>query len=141
VHYQQSMGLGPLSQPLRLPRDNTLPRVDIVLMHADAPPDIIEHVANAGARAIVIAGVGNGNMPRKVLAAVRRAIRAGIIVVRCSRTDTGFVSRNVEIPDDRVGTLAGGSLSPSKARVLLQLWLLRKRRDVEQLQRVMLSCW
>src|SRR5689334_21241205 len=41
---------------------NSLPRVDIVFADVDMPPDLIDASANNGAKGIVIAGVGNGNM-------------------------------------------------------------------------------
>ena len=50
-----------------------LPRVDIIFADADMAPDLIDASVNAGAKGIVIAGVGNGNMNKvSVDAAARR---------------------------------------------------------------------
>ena len=39
-----------------------LPRVDVIFADVDMSPDLIDASVNAGAKGIVIAGVGNGNM-------------------------------------------------------------------------------
>ena len=41
-----------------------------------------------------------------------------MVVVRCSRTGQGVVNKEPNF-DDRHGFIAGGSLSPQKARILL----------------------
>jgi L-asparaginase len=100
-----------------------LPRVDVLYMHAGASPDLLRAAVAAGARGIVIAGVGNGNMPSAVLAAAREAVARGVPVVRASRVAAGNVARNIEVDDDAAGTIAAGELNPARARVLLQLAL------------------
>jgi L-asparaginase len=81
----------------------------------------VEH----GAKGLVTAGVGNGNMTAEALEAVERAIAAGVVVVRASRVSYGFVGRNVEVDDAAVGTVAAGDLNPAKARIRLKLALLK----------------
>ena len=66
-----------------------LPRVDIVFADADMEPDLIDASVNAGAKGIVIAGVGNGNMNKVSVDAAARAVKKGVIVVRSSRVATG----------------------------------------------------
>ncbi|WP_167854689.1 type II asparaginase [Mangrovimicrobium sediminis] len=104
-----------------------LPRVDVLYLHAGASPDLVDALVAAGARGIVLAGVGNGNMNRETQAAVARAVKAGVAVVRSTRVTRGFVGRNVETDDDTLGTVAAGELKPPQARVLLKLALLEKR--------------
>ena len=53
------------------------------------------------------------------------AIKKGVVVVRSSRTNGGIVRRNIELNDDDLGTVASMQLIPTKARVLLQLALLK----------------
>ncbi|MES2697601.1 MAG: L-asparaginase 2, partial [Verrucomicrobiota bacterium] len=72
-----------------------------------------------------IAGVGDGNLHATALAAATEAARAGIALVRSSRTGSGLVERNIEIDDDALGFIAADELNPQKARVLLQLALTR----------------
>jgi L-asparaginase len=57
-----------------------------------------------------------------------------VAIVRCSRTGSGLVDRNVEVNDDKLGLIAGMELSAQKARILLMLGLT-KTSDVKQLQR------
>ena len=102
-----------------------LPRVDVLYMHANFSADIIDSAVENGARGLVIAGVGNGNMTGEALEALKRAVKKGVVVVRSSRVPGGATGRNVEIIDDETGTVAAGELNPAKARVLLKLALLQ----------------
>ena len=103
-----------------------LPRVDIVFASVDMPPDLIDASVAAGAKGIVIAGVGNGNMNAASLEAAARAVKKGVMVVRSSRVATGNVGRNVEVKDDELGFIASDELNPQKSRILLALALLSK---------------
>ena len=108
-----------------------LPRVDIVFACADMPPDLIDASVANGARGIVIAGVGNGNMNKASLDAAVNAVKKGVVVVRSSRVPTGNVGRNVEVNDDELGLIASDELNPQKARLLLALALLKERSKQE----------
>ena len=110
-----------------------LPRVDIVFACADMPPDLIDASVANGAKGIVIAGVGNGNMNKASLVAAANAVKKGVIVVRSSRVATGSVGRNVEVNDDESGFIASDELNPQKSRILLALALL-KQRSKEEIQ-------
>ncbi len=104
---------------------NELPRVDVIYITAGVSPDLIDCAVAKGAKGIVTAGVGNGNMTGDALKAVERAVKKGVVVVRSSRVTAGSTGRNVEIKDDEIGTVASGGLNPAKARVLLKLVLLK----------------
>jgi L-asparaginase len=104
-----------------------LPRVDVVFGDVDMPPDLIDASVNAGAKGIVIAGVGNGNMNKASVDAAARAVKKGVVVVRSSRVATGMVDRNVEVKDDELGFIASDELNPQKSRILLSLALLNSR--------------
>jgi L-asparaginase len=112
-----------------------LPRVDIIYGGVDMPADLIDASVERGAKGIVIAGVGNGNMPKAALEACAKASKNGIIVVRSSRVATGNVGRNVEVNDDELGLIASYDLNPQKARILLSVALLKKRspEDIQKL--------
>jgi L-asparaginase len=112
-----------------------LPRVDIIMAHENMDGALIGAAAAAGARGIVIAGVGNGNMTAPALEAAAAQAAKGVAVVRASRVVTGNVGRNVEVDDDELGLVASLDLSPQKARVLLRLALLKPRSNAE-LQRL-----
>jgi L-asparaginase len=108
-----------------------LPRVDIVFACADMPSDLIDASANNGAKGIVIAGVGNGNMNKASVEAAARAVKKGVVVVRSSRVATGTVGRNVEVNDDELGFIASDELNPQKSRILLALALLKPHSPAE----------
>ena len=104
-----------------------LPRVDIIMAYADMSPALIDSSVASGAKGIVIAGVGNGNMNKVSVDAAAAAVKKGVIVVRSSRVATGSVGRNVEVNDDELGFIASDELNPQKARILLTLALLKQR--------------
>jgi len=112
---------------------NALPRVDIIYAHANMSPDIITSAVEHGAKGLVIAGVGDGNMTSPAVEAMKAAIAKGVIVVRSSRTNGGIIRRNIELDDDKLGTVASMELNPAKSRVLLQLALL-KAKDAKTIQ-------
>jgi L-asparaginase len=113
---------------------NDLPRVEIVYSHANLGGDTIDFLVSHGVQGLVLAGVGDGNSTDAVIAALERAAKKGIAIVRSSRVGSGVVDRNVEINDDKLGFIAGMELNPQKARILLMLGLARTT-DVQQLQR------
>ena len=112
-----------------------LPRVDIVYGDVDMSPDLIDCSVRNGAKGIVIAGVGNGNMNKASIDAAARAVKQGVVVVRSSRVVTGTVGRNVEVKDDELGFVASDELNPQKSRILLSLALL-KTHSPEQIQKM-----
>jgi L-asparaginase len=112
-----------------------LPRVDILYAHANMSPDLIDAAVKDGAKGLVIAGVGDGNMTQQAIAALSRAAKAGVVVVRSTRLAGGLVLRNNEVNDDQLGFAASGEFTAPKARVLLQLGLT-KSNDVKQIQRM-----
>ena len=108
-----------------------LPRVDILYAYSDMAPDLIDASVKNGAKGIVIAGVGNGNMNKASLDAAARAARNGVVVVRSSRVATGSVGRNVEVNDDEMNFVASDELNSQKSRILLMLALLKPRSTAE----------
>ena len=64
---------------------------------------------------------------------LEQAAKKGVAVVRCSRTGSGVVDRNVEVNDDKLGFIAGMELSAQKARILLMLGLMQTN-DPKKLQ-------
>jgi L-asparaginase len=95
---------------------------------------LINAAAAAGARGLVIAGVGNGNMTQAAMDALAQLAKKGVVVVRSTRVLTGRVGRNVEVKDDDLNFVASLDLNPQKARVLLRV-ALTKTKDLKQIQR------
>lgn len=112
---------------------DTLPRVDILYAHANMSADLIEAAVKNGAKGIVVAGVGDGNMTSPALDALKKVAKSGVVVVRSTRLPKGLVLRNNEVNDDEMGFVASGELNPAKSRVLLQL-ALTKTSDPTRIQ-------
>jgi L-asparaginase len=133
-YYSTSMREVNTNTPFVVKADTKLPRVDIVYMYADAPSDQIDMLVSKKVDGIVIAGVGNGNFNKAYMDAVKRAISAGVVVCRASRTPSGRVVLEDEINDEELGTIVSDDLTPQKARILLMLGLT-KTKDRKQLQK------
>jgi L-asparaginase len=120
----------------RLASDLTeLPNVAIIYAHANMDETLINAAATSGARGIVIAGVGDGNMTQPALDALTALAAKGVVVVRSTRVGSGIVKRNVEVDDDKLGFVASMEKNPQKARILLQL-ALTNTQDVKEIQRM-----
>jgi L-asparaginase len=133
--YREPHGIHTVDSEFSIKGLKELPRVDIIYMDVGATPDLIGFSIKAGAKGIVIAGVGNGNMNAPMLEACKKASADGIIVVRSTRVPTGYVLRNAEVNDDENGTIASDELNAQKSRALLMLVLLKKR-SLEDIQKL-----
>lgn len=110
-----------------------LPRVDIIYAHPQDVSDFVETAVQKGAKGIVVAGMGNGNLYPDTEAALAKASEAGVIVVRSSRTGSGSTSVSSEVDDAKLGFLTADNLNPQKTRVLLML-ALSKTSDKAKIQ-------
>ncbi len=110
-----------------------LPRVDIIYAHSNMSPDLINSAIKNGAKGLVIAGVGDGNMSQAAIDTLAKAAKNGIAVVRSTRVSEGLVLRNNEVNDDKEGFVASSEFTPPKARVLLQL-ALTQTKDPKKIQ-------
>jgi L-asparaginase len=113
---------------------DVLPRVDIVYPHEGVDGTMVKAAVAAGAKGIVLAGVGDGNATQEMIGALADAAKQGVVVVRSSRVGSGIVRRNIELDDDKLGFVAAMDLNPQKARVLLRM-ALTKTKDVKTIQR------
>nr|WP_206001864.1 hypothetical protein [Paraburkholderia aromaticivorans] len=103
---------------LGLPANGRLPRVEIVDARSNMDGAQIDHAIADGAKGIVLAGEGDGDASREALAALDRAAKKGIVVVRSTRVMSGFVNDGpaavfgwrTAIPDPDV------SLAPGRSR-------------------------
>ena len=116
----------------RLP--DALPRVDIVYSHANMDGAEVGDAVKRGAKGIVLAGVGDGNSSKVAIDALAAAAKQGVVVVRSSRVGSGYVHRNVEVDDDKLGFAVALDLNPQKARVLLQLLIANGITDPKAVQ-------
>ncbi len=118
--------------------DGKLPYVEIVPMFGGATGNMVRAAMAAGAKGIVIQGLGWGNVNLPMFGAIKEAINAGIPVVISTRVPNGRV-----LPHYRwegggktlkdAGAIMADNLSPQKARILLML-ALQTTRDRAAIQ-------
>jgi L-asparaginase len=119
-----------------------IPRVDVVPSYVGADSIVIDALVNAGAKGLVIAGVGRGGNTPAQGRAMQRAVDRGVIIVISNRTGSGRVGSTIpdSVPNTpgRGARIAGGDLNPQKARILLMLALARSKdpRAVAEIFRV-----
>ena len=113
---------------------DALPEVVILYAHAAMDAAAVERMIGQDARGVVVAGVGEGNMPEVVRQELVRQRASGLHVVRASRADEGLVDREAE--DDANGFTAARALNPQKARILLQLLIANGITEPAAIQRV-----
>jgi L-asparaginase len=124
-----------------LPASESLPRVEIIYSHANMDAVPIDDAISHGAKGIVLAGVGDGNTSKQALEALEAAARKGVVIVRSTRVRSGFVTRDVEVDDDKNGFVVSEDLNPQKARVLTQLLIASGITAPADMQRAFTTTW
>lgn len=119
-------------------KGDTLPLVQIVYGSGNMIPDAYQAYANAGVKAIVHAGTGNGSVAKNIVPTLNQLQQSGIQIVRSSRVPQGFVLRNAEQPDDKYGWVVAHDFNPQKAKILTAL-ALTKTKDAKEIQRMFLE--
>ncbi len=118
LFYNESTRPHTLSSPFFVDHLNSLPKVEIVFFYVDADPVILEEAARRS-DGIILVGAGNGNYSNAFNDIVGEL---DIPVVRTSRIGNGII-----VPDEKFdkysNVIIGDNLSPTKARILLQLAL------------------
>ena len=112
---------------------NQLPYVEIIYGHTTHNRVFVDAAVNAGVKGIVYAGMGHGSIYPLTKDALSEAQKKGIVVVKSSRVGNGMVTRVAE--DDKLHFVAGDTLNPQKARILLML-ALTKTSDPAEIQRM-----
>lgn len=100
----------------------TLPKVVIIYGYQDDPEYMYDAAIAHHADGIIYVGTGAGSVSVRSKAGIEKAQKAGIIVVRASRTGSGVVP-----PDDGQPGLVADSLNPAKARILLMTALTQTK--------------
>ena len=116
-----------------------LPYVEIVAMYGGADGAMIRAAVAAGAKAIVVQGLGWGNMNIPMYEAVQEAIAKKVVVIVSTRVQNGrvlpvygFKGGGKTLKD--AGAVMADNLSPQKARILGML-VLQKTSDATELQK------
>ena len=113
--------------------DESFPRVDILISHADDDDKLVDASVAIGAKGIVFAGLGNGCIPDKVLPGLVRASKAGVRLIRSSRVFSGPVFNGLTEWEE-AGLISAWNLSAIKSRILLQLALKKGITDIDALR-------
>ncbi len=113
----------------------SLPKSDIIYSHSNFDSSVVDYLITSGSKAIIVAGVGDGNVNKSTLESLSKAARSGVVVVRSSRTGSGAVIANSEINDMELGFVVADNLSPQKARILTAL-ALTKTSDIKKIQKM-----
>ena len=92
-------------------------------------------LAIKGLEGIVLADLGDGNIPSDQGDFLRKARAKGIVVVRLSYIGFGKVTHNYNNLDDKFDLVSSGTLSPEKARIFLQLGLI-KTHNLKKIQKL-----
>jgi L-asparaginase len=106
---------------------DTLPKVVILYSYQDQDASLIEAAVKGGAKGIVIAALGNGNLPSALKPVIKDLMNKGIPVVRSTRTGSGYASAKEE-------GIGSGFLNPQKSRILLEL-ALAEGADIEKIKK------
>ena len=114
--YQQPLRKHTWSSDLVSPKD--LPPVAIAYTYVGLTADDVCRLAQ-GKAGLVLAGLGHGKVPEPVWQALQSLMAQGLVVVRAARALGGMVTP-VPAYD---GTITADSLTPQKAKILLQLAL------------------
>ena len=140
LHGFDALGLGPVGlldndefhllqvparQPL-LPIAEVLPRVDILPVYGGVSYDMARAMLASGPQAVVIEGLGRGQVPPDWVPLVGEAIRDGMPIAVCSSTLHGAVHESYEYPGAlhelvRAGAMPVNHLSARKARIRMAL--------------------
>jgi L-asparaginase len=118
-------------------RMESFPRVDIVQAYVGADSTLVDALVAAGARGIVLAGVGRGGSTPSQSRALRRAVERGVVVAVSNRTGSGRVGERGDADELAAHPAGSGAMidaagfNPQKARVLLLLGLAAGLRPAE----------
>ena len=116
-----------------------LPQVDIVYAYGSVQPTAVNAFVDAGAKAIIHAGTGNGSVADRMVTPLQDARGKGVLIVRSSRVPYGFVLRNAEQPDDKYDWVVAPDMRPEKARILTMLALTKGNVTTQELQRMFME--
>lgn len=115
---------------------DTLPLVEIAYAGGNVNDTAYRAFANAGAKAIIHAGPGNGSVAAPLVPVLQELRGKGLQIIRSSHVNAGgFVIRNGEQPDDKYDWVVAHDLNPQKARILASV-ALTATSDPKELQRI-----
>ncbi|MCF7791541.1 MAG: asparaginase [Victivallales bacterium] len=106
------------------------PKVDIVLAYPGASGNLIKASVRDGAKGIVIVGYGAGNVSKQLFRTIRSVLKnkKDFIFLISTRSPEGnilpvYAGEGGAVDLEKLGVVLGGSLNPTKSRILLMLCL------------------
>nr|AAB31750.1 glutaminase-asparaginase, PGA=tetrameric bacterial amidohydrolase [Pseudomonas, 7A, Peptide, 337 aa] [Pseudomonas] len=115
---------------------SSLPGVDIAYSYGNVTDTAYKALAQNGALAIIHAGTGNGSVSSRLTPRLQTLRKTGTQIIRSSHVNQGgFVLRNAEQPDDKNDWVVAHDLNPQKARILVELAMV-KTNDSKEIQRI-----
>lgn len=118
---------------------DSLPLVEIAYAGGNVNDTAYRAFANAGAKAIIHAGPGNGSVAGTLVPVLQELRGKGLQIIRSSHVNAGgFVLRNAEQPDDKYDWIVAHDLNPQKARILATV-ALTATNDTKELQRIFME--
>ena len=102
---------------LQLNTQNIESNISLIRLYTGSNGDQVRAATNSGQRGIVLEVFGRGNVPPKVMDAVREALSKGLTVVFTTRTGGGRIVLNDNVK--RMGVVSGEDLDGLKARIVL----------------------
>jgi len=122
----------------KLPLPKSLPEVPLFFTYAGDDARFLRYAVDHGAKGLVVAGVGAGDVNIAILKAIKYTIHKKIPVVVASRVRYGGV---YPLYGDeggaslvKAGALLAGNLSPYKARLLLMIALAQPDMTPDRLK-------
>lgn len=120
--------------PFSINKDSKLPDVAIIYGYAGVNTEMLDHILETkDLKGIVIAGVGDGNIPNYEKDFLIKARKKGIVIVRSSRVGSGTVTEDYNNLDTTYDLISADNLNPQKARILLMLSLM-KNNDLKEIK-------
>ena len=118
---------------------SALPLVEIAYAGGNVTDTAYRAFANAGAKAIIHVGPGNGSVAGTLVPVLQELRGKGLQIIRSSHVNAGgFVLRNAEQPDDKYDWIVAHDLNPQKARILASV-ALSATQDSKELQRIFMQ--
>jgi L-asparaginases, type II len=133
VFYRESLRRHTTDSEFDMGNVKELPKVEVLYVYADPGTEALDGMISAKAEGVVMAGLGNGALPKVYQTKLGEVAKNGVAVVRSSRVGTGIVTH--ESSDDKVGFITSDNLTPQKARILLMV-ALTKTKDPKEIQRI-----
>lgn len=135
VSYNEKLYPLAYDAPFDISNIKSLPSVAIIYENVGVDTEMLDNILKTkNLKGIVIAGVGDGNIPDYEKNFLINARKKGIVIVRSSRVGSGEVTYDYNNLDTTYDLIAGDNLNPQKARILLMLSLLTTS-DVKQIQK------